>query len=63
MGRGFGAIYITKKCNCEMHNWVKYKTKNSSTRPDSYYLISCKKCDSQWYSRAKYVEKIPFAKY
>ena len=53
-------IYITKKCNCDKSNWVKYKTKNSYRRPYANYLIHCKKCHSQWYSKAKYVKELPF---
>ena len=56
------SIYITKKCNCDKSNWVKYKTKNSYRRPDANYLIHCNKCMAQWYSKAKYVDEIPFAK-
>ena len=61
MGRGFGAIYTTKKCNCDMSNWVKHKTKNSYRNPNSNYLIRCKKCCAQWYSKAKYVDNLPFS--
>lgn len=55
------SIYITKKCNCDKDNWVKYKTKNSYRSPNANYLIHCNKCNSQWYSKAKYTKKLPFA--
>ncbi len=62
MSRSFGNIYTSKKCNCDISNWVKYKTKNSYRRPDANFLIHCKKCQAQWYSKAKYVEKLPYGK-
>lgn len=57
---GISNVYVTKKCNCEKNNWVKFKTKNSYRRPNSSYLIQCKKCQAQWYSKAKYVKELPF---
>ena len=54
------SIYITNKCNCDKSNWVKYKTK--SRRPDASHLIQCNNCGAQWYSKAKYVDKLPYAK-
>ena len=56
------SIYITKKCICDKSNWVIYRTKNSYRNPNSSYLIHCNKCGSQWYSKAKYINDLPFAK-
>ena len=60
MIRGFGNTYVSKKCNCNMSNWVKYRTKSKYV--NSNYLIHCNKCQAQWYSKAKYVENLPFGK-
>ena len=42
MSRSFGNIYTSKKCNCDISNWVKYKTKNSYRRPDANIVINVK---------------------
>lgn len=55
-------IVRTKKCDCDKSNWVKYKTKDAYRRPDPSYLIRCKKCWAIWYSKAKYVNELPFDK-
>ena len=54
------SICITKKCNCNIENWIKHKT--NSRLINTTVLVCCKKCNAQWYSKAKYIEKIPFAK-
>ena len=60
MSKSLGDIYISKKCNCDISNWVKYKTKSRNL--NSNYLIHCNKCQAQWYSKAKYVEKLPYGR-
>lgn len=52
-------IYITKKCKCDKINWVK-KTTNSRL-VNSSVLVHCKKCNAQWYSKAKYTKELPYA--
>lgn len=53
------SVNVTKKCDCDISNWVKYKT--NSRLVDSSVLVHCNKCNSQWYSKAKYTKELPFA--
>lgn len=56
----FSNIYVTKKCNCDKSNWIKYSTKNSYRNPTANCLIQCQNCYAQWYSKAKYIKDLPF---
>lgn len=53
------SISITGKCNCDKSNWVKYKT--NSRILNKSVLVHCNKCNSQWYSKAKYTEELLYA--
>lgn len=53
-------IAITKKCNCDINNWIKHRT--NSRLVNSSVLVQCTKCNAQWYSKAKYTKELPFSK-
>lgn len=54
-----GSIAITGRCNCDKSNWIKYKTNGRLI--NKRVLVHCKRCNSQWYSMARYTKELPYA--